>query len=157
MTKTIVGASVWEQEFYDHLCSHVEAEAETLEAYEQLASSTDSEALKYLAGLIIDDERRHHKMFEELAESIRATAEFSAEPTPIPRLDFRHDRDAIVAATEPFLAVEKADGNELSRLAKELKDVKDTTLWELVLEIIRADNEKHRRILDFILRRAKEA
>ena len=157
MTQTIAGASVWEQEFYDHLCSHVDAELETLRAYEQLASSTDSQAFKYLARLILDDERRHHKILNELAESIRTTAELSAKPTPIPGLDFGLQRDAILAATERFLDVERADDKELKRLAKELKDVRETTLWELVLELIKADNEKHRRILGFIRDHAKKA
>lgn len=150
MRDTISGASVWEQELYDHLSSHAEAELETLKAYEELASSTRSKAFRYLAGLILDDERRHHKMLNELAQSIRTSAELSGEPTPIPRLDLHHDREQILAATERFLAVEEEDNRELKRLSKELKDVRDTTLWQLVLELIKADNEKHRRILSFI-------
>ena len=156
MSNNISGASVWEQQLYDHLSSHVDGELETLKAYEQLASSTDSEAFRYLAGLILDDERRHHKILNELAQSIRTSAELSKEPVPIPRLDFHHDRERILALTEQFLAVEEADNRELKRLAKELKDVRDTTLWQLVLDLIRADNEKHRRILGFIRDRAKE-
>jgi len=150
MSETIVGASVWEQALYDHLSKHVTGELETLQAYEKLGQSTESEAFRYLARLILDDERRHHKMLDELAETIRTSAKLSGEPVPIPPLDLRLDRERIMALTEQFIAVEEADEKELKKLGKELKDVRNTTLWKLVLDIIRADNEKHRRILKFI-------
>jgi rubrerythrin len=156
MSQTIPGASVWEQQLYDHLVSHVDGELETLKAYEKLAQSTESEAFRYLAGLILEDERRHHKMLDQLAQSIRTSAELSTEPTPVPPLDLRLDRERILALTEQFIAVEEEDDKELKRLGKELKDVRHTTLWKLVLDIIQADNEKHRRILGFIRDRAKE-
>lgn len=156
MSDTIVGASVWEQEIYDHLSSHVDNELEVLEAYERLASTTQSEAFRYLAKLILDDERRHHEFLSQLADTVRISAELTREPSPIPSIDFGADREAILSATDKFLAVEKADNRELRRLSKELRDVRDTTLWVLVLDLIRADNEKHRRILRFIRDRAKE-
>lgn len=152
---TIKGASVWEQELYDHISGHVANELETLRAYESLAESTDSKAFRYLARLILDDERRHHRMLDELAESLRTSSELTGEPTPIPHLDLRHDRDRILELTKQFLEVEEQDERDLKRLAKDLKDVRDTTLYQLVVDLIRADNEKHRRILRFIQDRAK--
>lgn len=156
MSNSIQGASIWEQQVYDHLVSHVEGELETLKGYEQLAQSTDSAAFRYLAGLILEDERRHHKILDQLAQSIRTSAELSSKPTPIPALDLGLDRERIIALTEQFIAVEEEDDRELKRLGRELKDVRDTTLWKLVLDMIQADNEKHRRILCFIRDRAKE-
>ena len=38
----------------------------------------------------------------------------------------------------------------LRGLAKQLKDVKDTTLWHLLVELMEADTAKHIRILEFI-------
>lgn len=156
MGNTIIGASVWEQEVYDHLSSHVAQERDTLQAYERLAQSTDSEAFKYLAGLILDDERRHHLLLAELAETIRTSAELSRTPTPIPHLDFRGDREAILELTESFLRVEEQDNRDLERLARDLKDVRNTTMWELVLRLIQDDNAKHRRILTFIRDQARK-
>ncbi len=157
MTSTsIPGASVWEQRLYDHICAHVDGERETLMAYQQLAQSTSSPAFAYLAQLIFDDEWRHHRMLEQLAETIRTSAEMSGEPTPIPDLGlFRDDREEILAETERFLALEEEDDRALKAISKELRDVRDTTIWEIVLQIIRDDNAKHRRILEFIRDRAK--
>jgi rubrerythrin len=153
----IPNASVVEQELYDHVTAHGKNEGEVLEAYADLAERTDSPAFAFLARLILEDERRHHQMLDALAESIRNSAELSGRPSPIPDLAlFTADRDRILVETERFLALEKEDNKELDRLAKRLKDVRDTTLWELVVRLMQADNAKHRRILEFIRARARE-
>lgn len=158
MTKRITGASVWEQELYDHLVSHIEHERDTLDAYAALAARTSSPAFAFLARLILDDERRHHEILRDLAATIRTTAELSGEPTPIPDLAlFGADREEIVADTARFLALEEEDNRELERLARQLRDVRDTTLWHLIVELIADDNRKHRRILTFIRDQARRA
>ena len=155
---SIAGASVWEQALYDHLRNHVEREVDTLQTYEHLAETTDSPAFAYVARLILEDERRHHQLLRDLAESIRIDASLSDEPTPIPDLGrFGADREEIIEATKRLLEIEREDNRELDRLAGELKDVKDTTLWELIVRMLQADNMKHRRILEFIGDRAKKA
>ena len=155
---TIAGASVWEQSLYDHLQNHVENEVDALQAYEQLADTTASPAFAYVARLILDDERRHHQLLRDLAETIRINASLSGDPTPIPDLgSFRADREAVLEATKRLLEIERDDNRALDRLAGELKDVKDTTLWELVIRMLQADNVKHRRILEFIGSHAKKA
>jgi rubrerythrin len=150
MSNHIIGASVMEQDLYDHVTSHADSERETLQAYEQLASTTTSKTFAYLARLILADERRHHQMLDDLATTIRTDAELSGDPGPIPLLDLREDRQEILAATERLLAIEQQDNKELKALAKELKDLKDTTAWALIIEIMQADNAKHLRILNFI-------
>lgn len=150
MTQTLIGASVFEQELYDHVSAHVDDELESLQAYERLAGSTDSQAFAFLAQLILRDERRHHQMLQDLAKTIQVSAELSRETAPIPYLDLYKDWQAILAATEQLLAVEEEDEKELKRLAREITDFKDTTLWALMLRIMDADNAKHRMILKFI-------
>lgn len=157
METTIPGASAWTQDLYDHITSHVENERDVLIAYQELADNTDSPAFAYLARLILDDERRHHQLLADLAETIRSSAELSSEPLPIPDLGmFRVDRERILEQTEWYLDVERDDQKQLARLRKELRDVRDTTLWELIVRLIQHDNEKHRMILEFIHDRAKK-
>ena len=150
-TTSIPGASVWEQQLYDHLIQHVRGEMEILQDYDRLAKETDSPAFAYLARLILDDERRHHKILSDLAETIRTSATLSGEPTPIPDLGLFHaDREKILAETERFLLAEEEDNRHLKRLAKEMSDVRNTTVWQLIVHLIQQDNEKHRYILRFI-------
>lgn len=157
MTTTIPGASAWTQDLYDHITSHVENERDVLVAYQELADETDSPAFAYLARLILEDERRHHQLLADLAETIRSSAELTNEPLPIPDLAmFRADRERILEQTEWYLDVERDDQKQLARLRKELRDVRDTTLWELIVRLIEHDNEKHRMILEFVHDRAKK-
>lgn len=155
MTQSLIGASVFDQHLYDHVSQHVTGEVEALKEYEALAGSTESKAFAYAAGLILADERRHHEMLTELEETIRSSAELRTAPPPIPDLDLHKDREAIVELSQKLLEIEKRDRQELKSLRKELRDYKDTTLWELVLAILDADNAKHRMILKFVRDHAK--
>ena len=156
MADKLVGASVWEQELYDHLTSHVENERDLLVTYQQAASFSGSAAFRYLASLIVEDEVRHHRMFEELAESLRADAEMRPESPRIPRLDqWGDDRERVVGLAEELIAQEKRDADELHRLAKQLREVKDTTVWELLVRLMEMDTAKHIEILKFVRKHAK--
>ena len=42
----IQGASVWEQQLYDHVTAHGKDEGEILQAYQDLAESTDSPSVR---------------------------------------------------------------------------------------------------------------
>lgn len=149
-TTRITGASVWEQEVYDHLATHADDEREVLQAYEEAARESESPAFVFLANLILDDERRHHRLLGDLAETVRTSAELSGAPTPIPDLTPTADRDSILELTDRLLDIERADQRELARLSKLLEDVRDTTLWAFVIRLIELDNAKHREILEFI-------
>lgn len=137
----IVGASVWEQELYDHVCGHVVEEGAILGEYQRL-----------------EDERRHHATFNDLAEAIKQMGELRLEDAPIPSLHgLRGDRDRITETTERLLKAERDDAKKLNTLAEKLEDVKETTLWGLLIELIQHDTEKHIMILKFIRKHAKKS
>ena len=159
MSTHIVGASVWEQEIYDYVTGHVVNEGAILDEYQRLAHDpSGSPAFRYLADLILADERRHHQIFNDLAESIRQMAELRLDDEPIPSLHgLKADRERIMATTEQLLETERADAKELKQLAKKLKDMRETTLWGLLLELMQDDTSKHIKILQFIRDRADHA
>ena len=152
----IVGASTWEQQLYDHVAAHVASEVEILESYAELATDDRlSPAFRYLAQLILADERRHHEMFKELAASIEHTSQLDVEGAPLPPVaGLRADRDRVVELTRRLIEMEEHDARELKHLSKELKDVRDTTMWALVVDLMRDDTEKHLKILRFMRDRA---
>jgi hypothetical protein len=146
-----VGASVWEREMFDHLTTHGRREGAMLEEYARAASATGSKALAYVVGLLIDDERRHHQHFAELAASLKSEAELAPEGPAIPRLDFhRVERDDVLEVTRRLLAEERADLAALKLLRRQLRDVEDTTLWALLVDMMQRDTEKHVAILEFV-------
>ena len=159
MTSTnIRGASDWEQRMYRHLTSHGQIEGEILNTYKELAESGEtSAAFRYLAGIILEDEVRHHQMFADLAESMRQMGELRVEDEPIPHLQgLRKDKDLIMEVTERLLDVEREDMKELKALAKEYKPYRNTTLWGLLVELMRLDTERHIMILKFMRDRAND-
>jgi hypothetical protein len=156
MADTLIGAAPWEQELYDHIAAHQEKERGLLERYQEAADSSGSAAFRYLVSLILEDEVRHHRFFADLAESLRSDVALRPEEAKIPHLDYWGDqRREILELTDGLLAQERSDAKDLRRLGKQLDDVKDTTLWHLLVELMEADTAKHIRILDFIKRHAR--
>jgi rubrerythrin len=147
------GASVWERSLFTHLTEHVQNERVLLEAYVEAGRATNSKALAYLINLLIEDEQRHHRLFAELADSLKSEAELRREEPTVPRMDFDQvDRVALLETTDRLLANEKKDRHELKNLRREMRDVADTTLWGLLVELMERDTDKHIAILSFAKR-----
>lgn len=145
------GASVWELELFTHLTEHVRREGSMLAEYVSTAKGTESKALAYLVDLLVEDERRHHRYFKELAASLKSEAELSGAEPAIPRMDFEMvDQKNLLDATKRLLDHEKDDAKELKRLRKELHDVQDTTLWGALVDVMMRDTDKHIAILKFV-------
>jgi hypothetical protein len=151
MTASIVGASTWEQDLFDHISEHVETEQGILDEYRKLADETPSSAFRYLVELILDDEVRHHRLFTELADAIRNFAELGATDWPIPLLgSLSGGGERILEQTDKFLALEDEDARFLEDMAERLRPMRETTLWHLVVQIMQCDTEKHKHMLRFV-------
>jgi len=137
----------------------VEAEADLLRDYSAAAQSSPSKTLSYLINLLIEDEVRHHRIFTELVESVKAKERLWEEgdwiegDTVVPDIDFlkldEADQNAVIALTERLIQKEREDEYELKRLQRELRDVKDTTLWSLLVDLMVRDTQKHIALLRF--------
>ncbi|MGO8873029.1 MAG: hypothetical protein ACLQPH_16825 [Acidimicrobiales bacterium] len=157
MGMELVGASVWEAELLAHLTSHEEGERDLLTQYEEAAASSGSHAFQYLTALIEEDEVRHHRLFVELASALRSDAELRAEEPAVPRLDhWGPDTARVVELTEALLEREHADAKELRLLAAHLQDVKESTLWHLLVKLMQMDTAKHIEILEFVRAHARK-
>jgi hypothetical protein len=149
------GPSQWERQLYKHLKEHAETERAMLDKYADVAERTDSEAFRYLVKLLIDDEIRHHNLFRDLADSLAIEAMMQPGKPEIPIMDFRRaDRAAVLEGAKELLENEERDRGELKQLERELRDVKDTSLWELLVELMQRDTEKHIAILKFVRKHA---
>jgi rubrerythrin len=146
-----VGLSVWEAALLDHLTEHRQTEGELLAAYERVVESTQTEYVSYLFGLILEDEVRHHRIFEELATALRAPVE-RAEGPKVPPVEAVANPEALLEVTERLLDAEEADARELKRLSrdKNLRLMRGHSLWPLLIELMEHDTQKHEAILRFI-------
>ena len=158
MATSLTGASVWEEELYQHLSSHEQTERGLLVEYQEAAANSQSPAFEYLAGLIVEDEIRHHRVFRDLASALKTDAELRPEQPAVPRMDHWGPNAArVLELTDKLLERERADERELHHLARQLKDVKDTTLWQLLVRLMEMDTAKHVEILDFVKRHTPKA
>ena len=153
-----VGSREWERDIHQHIASHGQTEGEILDEYQTLVDDEEIHpAFSYLARIILDDEVRHHRIFDDLAENMRQMTQDSVDRSPIPSLrGFHTDRVRIQRLTEQLLEVERSDERELKDLAKRLKDFDKVTLWGLLIELMLDDTRKHIKILEFIQDRSKD-
>lgn len=141
----------WVEKLFDYVNGHVQMEQSLLEDYVSAAAGTQSKALEYLVNLIAEDERRHHRLFQEFARSLQHGLEWTSGGNELPPLDFyKADREAIAAVTRKLLENEETDARELAYLQKMVKSAKDSTLWDLIVELMQRDTEKHIAILRFV-------
>jgi hypothetical protein len=141
---------------YTHLTEHVENERGLLQAYAEAAEATESKALAYLVRILMEDERRHHLLFSEMAASLKSESEKQPGEPMIPRLDFDEVAPAAFRdATNHLLENEKKDRQELKRLRRELGAFEHRTLWGLLVDLMQRDTDKHIAIVDFAQRLAK--
>ena len=158
MAQALIGASVWEEELYTHLTSHLANEIDLLTAYKSAAAESGSAAFKYLADMIIEDEMRHHRVFEDLANALRSDVEMRPiEPSVPDMAGFGELPQRIVELTDALIAREEQDASELRHLSRQLRDVRDTTLWQILVKMMELDTEKHAELLRFVRKHARAA
>jgi len=136
---------------------HVDGERDLIEAYVAFRDG-GPEYVRYLIDLILADEARHHQTFGELVNRLRADIDWREYGPEVPYVTKDRTRAAaLVEATDRFLAFEREDARSLHALQKELRPVRHTTLFSLLVGLMELDTQKHIAILEFIGRKAREA
>ena len=148
-TQPPIGLSVWEHDLYEHLTEHMQNELELVDRYEALAASAEGH-VSYLVKLIMEDEARHHRLFDEWRNALQSNAELREVEPQVPHMTRSKKAEAVRDAAREFLEVERADERDLHRLQKSLKTVKDTTIWSLLVDMMELDTKKHQLILEFL-------
>jgi rubrerythrin len=143
------GLSVWEADLLRHLSQHMEQEGALLASYKTLAEKSDADYVRYLVELIMEDEIRHHRLFAELGNAIRSAVE-RTDGLAVPMVRNATNPEELLAATKQLLERERTDERELKRLSRELKDLRGTSVWPLLVELMERDTAKHQGILRFL-------
>jgi rubrerythrin len=144
------GASTGERDVVAWIDRHRREEGALLERYEIVAQQAPSEAVRYLLSLILEDERRHHRVLGEIAHAIAWGGVAAAVPA-VPRMVEGGGTDELLAQTREMLASEKKDRRELRRLRRRL-GAYSGTMWPLLIELMQLDTDKHMRILRYVIR-----
>lgn len=127
------GATRWAGEAAQLVDEHLAQERAVVESYERFAEKDLPELPRYLIRLVVEDEKRHHRVMAELA---RTLDDLSGKPTPGSLLPSATEGTAppgLLEESERFLEIERADTKELRRLLKAMKVRPDHRLWDLLL------------------------
>ena len=81
----MTGASVDTRDLVELIVRHGKEEGELLATYEQLVDSSDNETAAYVIGMILEDERRHHRLLAEVANAAAWTGPRVPPTTRPPR------------------------------------------------------------------------
>jgi hypothetical protein len=147
------GASVSTYKVVGVLERHGREEGELLEQYQRFADEAESPMARYLVKLIIEDERRHHRVLEDLANTV-AWGRINAGPTDVVPVypEAIASDSALKSETRKLLRHELHDRTALRRLRRRLRSFGDAPLWVLLIDLMLADTAKHIKILRFVLR-----
>jgi rubrerythrin len=143
------------RELVELIVRHGAEEGELLATYEELSAEAPDESVRYLTALILEDERRHHRLLAELANTIAWGPTSEPEHAAIPRLP-GNISGALLEQTKRLRLSEQADYRALRRIRRKLRPFADTTLWVLIIDLMLLDTKKHATMLRFLERRRNQ-
>jgi hypothetical protein len=145
----MTGASVQIRQLVELIARHGSEEGRLLATYEDLANRTTQEGVRYLIDLILEDERRHHRMLEEIANSMAWGATSGSPEGSTPAFPLAVGAE-LLEQTKVLRKSEKSDYREMRKIRRRLRPFARTTLWALVVDLMILDTKKHEAILHFI-------
>lgn len=131
------------------LAEHGPREGAALAEYQQLVEECDDPGIRYLAELILADERRHHQQITEMLHQVQSYLwETDVEPQ-VPHLHKVRD-PRLHEATERLIRLEREDAKELRSLLHDVKSQPDSSMLPLLVELMLHDTQKHIAMLQLI-------
>ncbi len=147
--------SEYDRRLIEHLDEHVTSEKEAIDLYDALAHD-EHPYVAFIAELIGEDEARHHRLFIEWIETIKALAELREAPDGIPHVDYHPVDPETIHLVDKLLDFEEADLSAAKKLSHEIRSVRTATLWGMLMELVIADTKKHIKVLKFLRDRLAE-
>ncbi|HUZ78425.1 MAG TPA: ferritin-like domain-containing protein [Chloroflexota bacterium] len=157
LSKPLVSLSADHRSEIERLLSRIEADEASelagLETYRRAAEDTSDEGVRFLMGLILEDEERHHRLLQAMAENLRKSLEWTRSGNPLPDIAPKPSAvDTLAAQAERFTQLEHQNLHDLRDLQKSVHDL-ESGLLDLILVTMEDDTKKHIQILEFIKKR----
>ena len=144
----------WVVQILDQLAAHVQSEEEMLGEYTAAVATVDEPDVRYLIQLILEDEARHHRVFEEIVHAVRGSVRWEHIEPKVPDRSRSPLPEELRQLTARFLAAEREDRRHLRSLRQRLEPVANTTLWPLLVQLMELDTDKHLLILESLAGRS---
>jgi rubrerythrin len=141
------------EKLFAQLEAHEREEEETLNDYAAAAAAAPDAGVRYLMGLVLEDEERHQRLTKAMAGELEQSLLWLRQDEPLPAIKpTRQNREALLRQTDRFLAIEEEGERQLAGLRHDVKDLQGGLL-ELIIDMMRADTQKHIHILKYIKKR----
>jgi hypothetical protein len=138
------------EKLFDQLAAHEQEEGEILAEYQQAATEGPDAGYRYLMGLVLADEERHHRLSKAMADDVHQSLLWLTDHNGLPDIMATgKDREQLLRQTERFLQIEEDGQRQLDGLHEKVKAL-HSGLLELIVDIMRSDTKKHVHILKFI-------
>lgn len=133
-----------------HLEAHEESERELLGSYRYAARLGPDAGVRFLMGLILEDEERHERLMSAMARDVKSSLFWLEEQPPLPDMENKPgERDRLMLQTQRFLQVERENAEQLKALKREVSRLR-SGLLQLIVDGMEADTRKHIGILKYI-------
>jgi hypothetical protein len=134
-----------------HLQRHLDGEQDLLAEYETLLCHSDHPPVRYVLGLLLDDERRHHRILVEMLNQFRSSIDLIERHPHVPWMIRKAD-PAIAVAMRRLRRAERTDLRQLRALRRRLKFLRRHSLDGVLVDSLILDTRKHLRYLRTIQR-----
>lgn len=133
--------------------AHEREEQQTLGEYQDAAKAAPDAGVRYLMSLVLEDEERHHRLSQAMAHEVHDSLLWLQREAPLPEVNpAPEERQKLLRQTERFLRIEEDGERQLADLHHQVKEL-HAGLLELIVDVMRADTEKHVHILKYIKKR----
>ena len=142
------------QRLMNEFQSHAAEEERSLSVYRESASETSDPQIRFLLGLIVADEEKHHELTARMIAKLKD--ELTWRPSEIPRRggDNAEKTKRLLAAVESFLTAEHKAMENYARLKKESRGL-HRDMFALLYTAMIHDSHKHVEILRFLRAKLK--
>ena len=138
------------QRLMNEFQSHVTHEERWLSSYREVAKETSDPQIRFLLGLIVADEERHHELTARMISKLKDELAWTRS-TEITRSAGESGRKSrrLLSSVESFLDAEREAIKEYGRLKKESQGLYRNVFALLYTTMIH-DSQKHMEILNFL-------
>jgi rubrerythrin len=144
------------QRLMNEFQSHAKQEEQWLSDYQGIAKEASDPLIRFLLGLIVADEQRHHELTSRMITKLKDELAWTrAEGLTRRVYEKAEKRKQLLASVERFLEAEREGIKEYERLKKESKGLY-RDVFALLYTTMVHDSHKHIGILEFLRRKLGE-
>jgi rubrerythrin len=137
--------------------AHERDEEKSIEEYRKAFAGVKDPAIRFIMQMIISDEEKHRAVMHAMASTLKGSLNWSQPAVSLDGVaDETEIKNKLTAVTEKFIDVEKTGIRGYKKLLKGSSGYYQG-LFQVLIEAMIRDSEKHVEMLEYLSRRLKSA